>query len=161
MSGITHKTQCYIPQELNHSPFHCLYRLLISSFSNPPGGLTEGWIDQAACLKQPSHNSVFKMFMAILLSLIFSLFCTVYSEFTFLLPLSCQHTQVAMEVTWICGQKSVHSPSPPTADMERCVKHEESTNEIYYTTYQATDFLIIQLVPLLMQSLKLGLVGII
>jgi len=33
------------------------------------------------------------------LSLIFSLFCTAYSEFTFLLPLPFQHTQVAMEVT--------------------------------------------------------------
>lgn len=159
MSGTTHTTQCYIPQELNHSHFHCLHRLLISSFSNCPGGLTEGWIDQAACYKQSSHISVLRMFTATLLSLIFSLFCTVYSEFTFLLPLPFQHRQVAMKVTDMWPKECPFSLTSNYWHGMVCETWRINQWNLLHHI-QATDFLIILLLPLLTKCLKLGLVGI-
>jgi len=44
MSGPTHHDTVLHPTRTESQSFSCLYKVLISSFSNPPGGLTDGWI---------------------------------------------------------------------------------------------------------------------
>jgi hypothetical protein len=60
----------------------------------------------------------------------FILYCLLWIHL-FCILYHCNWHTVATEDTKLCGQESVPSPLPPTADMERHVKCEESPNALH------------------------------